>query len=89
MRAMSLLQIVGAAALASYIVLMVFLAKWWMFDDKHDRLAGRGGLPVPRSRDRRTWVFRHRKVAGGRRRLNPLRRRLEPGWEAPSAEPPP
>lgn len=76
---MSLLR---AAALASYIVLMVFLVKWWLFDDKHDRMAGRGGFPVPRSRDRRIWVFRSRKAARGRRRLNP-------GWETPSAEPPP
>ena len=39
-----------------------------------DRLAGRGGLPLPRNRDRRIWVHRHRKAAGGQRRLNPLRR---------------
>jgi hypothetical protein len=78
---MSLLQIVGAAALASYIVLMIFLLKWWLFDDHHDRLAGRGGHPVPRTRDRRMWVLPARKAARGRRRLNP-------GFETPNAEPP-
>lgn len=80
---MSLLQIVGAAALASYLVLMVYLLKWWLFDDKHDRLAGRGGHPMPRAgrRDKRIWVFPARKAARGRRKLNP-------SFEAPSAEPP-
>ena len=78
---MSPLQIIGAAALASYIVLMILLLKWWLFDDRTDRLMNHG-RPVPRSRDRRAWVFRHRKAAGGKRRLNQ-------GWEARSAEPPP
>ena len=88
MAAMSPLQLLGAAALASYLVLMVFFVKWSLFDDKTDRMAGRGGMPVPPSRDLRVWVFRHRKFAGGLRRLN-RRRHLDPGWETPSAEPPP
>jgi hypothetical protein len=78
---MSLLQIVGAAALASYIVLMIFLLKWWLLDDRTDRLMNHG-RPVPRTRERRVWVSRARKAARGERRLNP-------GWETPSAEPPP
>ena len=56
MAAMSPLQMLGAAALASYVLLMLFLLKWWLFDDKIDRLAGRGGHPVPRSREKRVWV---------------------------------
>jgi hypothetical protein len=78
---MSPLQIVGAAALASYLVLMVFLLKWWLFDDKTDRLMNHG-RPVPRTRDKRVWVFRQRKRARGRRRLNP-------SFESSSTEPRP
>jgi hypothetical protein len=78
---MSPLQVLAAAALASYIVLMVFLLKWWLFDDRTDRLMNHG-RPVPRTRERRVWVFRERKAARGERRLNP-------SFETPSTEPPP
>jgi hypothetical protein len=60
-------------AAVAWAVLMVFLVKWWMFDDKTDRLRNHGE-PIPTSRlPHPHWPGRgrlSRKAAGGGRRLN-------------------
>jgi hypothetical protein len=60
-------------ALVAYVVLMVFLLKWWLFDDKTDRLRNHGD-PIPTSRlPHPHWPGKGRLVrkgAGGERRTN-------------------
>jgi hypothetical protein len=57
-------------ALVAYVVFMVFLVKWWLFDDKTDRLRNHGD-PIPTSRlPHPHWPGRGRlarKEAGGAR----------------------
>jgi hypothetical protein len=64
------LAIVGVVA---YVVLMIFLVKWWLFDDKTDRLRNHGD-PIPRSRvPHPYWPGKGRltrKEVGGERRMN-------------------